>query len=170
MYLLYHFYVLCEHFHLYLYFENVHLHFLQGTFYIKRVLKLSKLIVFKFQITENPMYMIIVNGGFSIQSYFAMAAWLLTYNFFLAFEGKKKMKLSYILFAFFNRYIRYSRWCSVNISIILLFLQINSKCFCHYSYQFYVVISSRERTVLGKDSWRRSSTLQNELVDEFALY
>ncbi|KAF2884299.1 hypothetical protein ILUMI_21861 [Ignelater luminosus] len=56
--------------------------------------------------TESAGNMIFVNGGYSIQSYFLMAGWLLSYHFLLTFEKQKDARLSYVILAFFNRYIR----------------------------------------------------------------
>ncbi|KAF2884302.1 hypothetical protein ILUMI_21864 [Ignelater luminosus] len=69
------------------------------------------------RITDNPLNMFMVNGGFSIQTYFVMAAWLLSYHFFLTIEGKDDVRLWHILVAFFKRYIRLTPSLLVTIAI-----------------------------------------------------
>ncbi|KAB0804317.1 hypothetical protein PPYR_01287 [Photinus pyralis] len=56
--------------------------------------------------SEKPVYMLVMNGTVVIQTYFVMAGWLLSYNFFKIFEKEKRLKISYIILAFVQRYIR----------------------------------------------------------------
>ncbi|KAF5307205.1 hypothetical protein FQR65_LT00721 [Abscondita terminalis] len=57
-------------------------------------------------VTEKPFYMIVLNGTVVIQTYFLIAGWLLSYNFFVLIEKEKSVKIHYVILAFLNRYIR----------------------------------------------------------------
>ncbi|KAK5647499.1 hypothetical protein RI129_002391 [Pyrocoelia pectoralis] len=56
--------------------------------------------------TLDPLYMLFLNGNYSMQIFLIISGWLLSYNFFIVFEKQAKFKPLYILYAFIHRYIR----------------------------------------------------------------
>lgn len=50
--------------------------------------------------------MFVANGGYVVQTFFAISGWLTVFHFFELFEGKKIVSFGYLPFAFFNRYLR----------------------------------------------------------------
>lgn len=62
--------------------------------------------IFLESVTDKPFYMLVLNGTVVIQTYFLIAGWLLSYNFFVLIEKQREVKLHYVFLAFINRYIR----------------------------------------------------------------
>ncbi|KAF2884300.1 hypothetical protein ILUMI_21862 [Ignelater luminosus] len=58
------------------------------------------------KLTEDPLNMLLVNGGYTTQSFFLMSGWLLSYHFFSKFEKQKDVKWSNIILLFIHRYVR----------------------------------------------------------------
>lgn len=57
--------------------------------------------------TKNAANLLVANGGYVVQTNFMIAGWLLTYNFLIMFQGKKRVQFKHVLFAFINRFFRY---------------------------------------------------------------
>lgn len=50
--------------------------------------------------------MFVANGGYVVQTFYAISGWLVAYHFFEMSEGKKSVSFGYVVFGFINRYIR----------------------------------------------------------------
>lgn len=78
--------------------------------------------------------MLVANGGYAVQSFFGISGMLTTYLFMKSFEGKKNVKISHLVLAFINRYIRYAFMVRIRNENIKFYLQTDTSTFingCH---------------------------------------
>lgn len=68
--------------------------------------------------------MFVANGGYVVQTFFAISGWLTAFHFFEMFEGKKDVPITYLIYGFINRYIRLT-------PALLLVISFNSTWFVH---------------------------------------
>ncbi|XP_044745136.1 nose resistant to fluoxetine protein 6-like [Coccinella septempunctata] len=68
-------------------------------------------------LTDKFENIFFASGGYAVQTFFVISAWLLSYHVLLIFENEKKLRLKTLFWIFINRYVRLTPTLAVVIGL-----------------------------------------------------